>query len=239
MKRLFNILLLFFSIAFANAQVYIYGISLEELKGEVLNNKHVIVETNQRCINLDTTVNIRDLFLLYFGSAFYDNYNPYAESLAYSIIESLYEEKKFKEVIEECNNIIKDNPGIIKPFSYIGEAYYQLGDSAKARLAYTVYYNLLSLPFYSGNGTCYDSAFVVRSISDEYTIMHELGLNSIGQSLNYNNNIPFDILYTQNAEDNEEETGYYFNIYLPFSIGLKEILKSDSKEKKKRKNKKL
>ncbi|MCA9750065.1 MAG: hypothetical protein KC414_13230, partial [Romboutsia sp.] len=72
MKRLFNILLLFFSIAFANAQVYIYGISLEELKGEVLNNKHVIVETNQRCINLDTTVNIRDLFLLYFGSAFYD-----------------------------------------------------------------------------------------------------------------------------------------------------------------------
>ena len=117
-------------------------------------------------------------------------------------------EKKFKEVIEECNNIIKDNPGIIKPFSYIGEAYYQLGDSAKARLAYTVYYNLLSLPFYSGNGTCYDSAFVVRSISDEYTIMHELGLNSIGQGLNYNNNIPFDILYTQNAEDNEEETGY-------------------------------
>lgn len=189
----------------------------------------------------DTTLEFWDYYILYYGSAFQEDYAPYSEGPLLNEVRDLLEKEKWEEAIAKATGIIKSNPAFADMYYQLGVAYDQQGDSVKARRHYLNYVNLLSVPFNSGNGTSFDSAFVVRSVGDEYLILEILDLNSTSQSLVHKDGIPYDVLEGHGTAESGEEIqkDVYFNIYQPFTIGLTRMfdLKDDSPELKKKEKK--
>ncbi len=217
-----------------------YQISLDTIKSLVEESPEVIGLLNEWVLNPDSTIMEDEYFLLYYGSAFVDSYNPYGESIISTAVNPLFDEKKYDEVIEISTGSIKQNPGYLKPYYNMAVAYDLKGDSTLAKYYYEQYINLLSIPFYSGTGQSEETAYFVRSVDDEYNIVRENGLFVVSQSLVYGKDgMPYDILTVQEEGAEESETiDLYFNIYLPFKIGMNNVLGDKEKKKKKKKKKK-
>ncbi|NRD19034.1 hypothetical protein HNV08_03160 [Winogradskyella eckloniae] len=70
------------------------------------------------------------------------------------------------------------------------------------------------------DGSSFEKAIIVKSISDEYAFVKKACVNCtlLGQALAYNDKKPFDILRLKNAEG--ETVSYYFDISLFFGKGF-------------------
>lgn len=223
-------------------QVRVYDIPLDSIKQYVIDNPEYLTQVNQKTIHPDTIITTEEYFYLYYGSAYLQGYSPYLERSSAIVPYEFLNQEKYQEVIDICKSQIIANPGFVRPFYFLGVAYEQLGDTISAQKFYKRFYDFLSIPYYSGTGNSADSAFVVRSIDDEYIIVGELGLESESQALIFENDIPFDILYVRTQNDTIPQE-MYFNITQPYLLGLglkseKEDNKKDEKKPRKDKNKK-
>lgn len=246
LKLTFLFLLLFSNSAYS--QIEVYNTPLDTIKSLVEEAPEIISFLNELILNPDSTISQDDYFYLYYGSAFYEAYSPYGEGLSNTEMNELFDEKKYDEIIEVCQKTIKENPAYMKPFYNMGIAYEYQGDSTMAKMSFERYYELLRVPFFSGNGETEETAFVVRTVDDEYNIIYEMDLTVISQALVYGENgIPYDVLTVKEKGAKEGETKeMYFNIYLPFKIGMKKMFsgvdleddKKDKKEEEKSKKKK-
>lgn len=234
--------IILFVMLFSNsldAQTLVYGIPLEDMKTYALEREKYIIDISKKISNSEATIEIEEFFDLYYCSAYLGGYSPYGERLSMNVVYNFLKEKNYKQAIGVSKNLLNSNPGFIEPLYYIGLAYDRMGDTTNAEIYLKRFYDFLSVPFFSGTGESVDSAFVVRSINDEYLIIKELGLEFESQALIFENNIPYDILYVKSDDGNS--IPIYFNIEQPFLLGLKfgdDNDNNDDKNKKVKKKKK-
>ena len=232
-------LLIIFLLSLLNityAQITVYDISLDTIQRLVTEDPEAFNSLNMRCLNPDSVVTISDFFYLYYGSAYVDGYSPYTERTMIIPADSLLEANQPDEVITLCRNLISAHPGFTRPYMYLAFAYDMKGDTVNARIFFDRYYGLLGIPYYSGTGNSFDSAFVVRSVDDEYLIISETGYKPLSQALIEEKDIPYDLMKVRSTETGKEME-IYFNIYQPFGIGLNQMFGDNTKTKKKKSRK--
>jgi hypothetical protein len=220
-------------------QVYVYNIPLDSIEKRVTKDPEYLVRLNQRIVYPDSVLSIGEYFDLYYGSAYLKGYSPYGEGASERAIHEMLQKEKYTEAIEMCNNQILSHPGYITPFYYLGLAYHELGDTITSDKFIDKYYEYLRIPYFSGTGKSTDSAFVVRSIDDEYLIVGELGLHTVSQALVFDRDVPYDILYVT-PENDTTTREMYFNVSQPYLLGLNfsdNDEKSGKKDKKKKRKK--
>lgn len=238
LKRKFVwILAVLFMTEISYGQTFVYDLQLDSIQSEIENSGDFLKEINQKMIQLDVELRPIDFFWIYYGSAYLDGYSPYGEGLNEKVIVDCLNQDKVEEAITLCEKEILEHPGYIKPFYFLGIAYDMKGDSLSASGYFDRYYNFLSVPFFSGNGNGYDSAFVVRSVDDEYIIIRELGFQVTQQALVHKQGIPFDIMTVKDPL-NKEENELYFNVTQPYLMGLNFNIKQDEKLSRKSNKKK-
>lgn len=220
------------------AQTYAYNLPLDSIKVQVEESSDYLIQLNKRMVYLDSVLEPNDFFWIYYGSAYLEGYSPYSEGISGTSLNDLLKKKKYNEVVSICKKQIINNPGYTRPIYYLGVAYELMGDTFSAHGFYNRYYNLLSEPFYSGTGVSVDSAFVVRNINDEYSIIEELGFEVQQQALVFEDNKPFDVMTVYNPKDSTKKD-LYFNISQPYLLGLNfsDTSKDSTKDKKDKKKK--
>lgn len=236
-KLLFSTLLSLLCWTTAEAQIQPYGMELDTIKEIVVTTEGLLQDLNQMMLDRDTNLAFEDYFLLYYGSAYLDGYSPYGEQGLKSTVYDAFDKNEYEEAVEICREIIREHPGNIRAYLNLVIAYENLNDTLLAEQYYDQYANLLSIPFFSGTGVSTDSAFIVRSVDDEYLILGEMGLELKAQQLIFDDQgIPYDRMVIA-TEEGEEELAFYFNIYQPYLLGLAKMF-SDEGEDKGKKSKK-
>ena len=239
MKKVIFCALFLITVLVVNSQK-VYDIEFDTIKQVIESNPNLYQELGKRFIENDTTLEGIDYLLLYYGGAYTENYSPYGERGLISSVDELIEEEKYDEAIERGLEILQENPGMVELYYSLTASYHLTGDTIMAQSYYEKYVNLLSIPYYSGNGLEKDSAFVVRIVRDEYLILEELGYKLESQHLiiDEETGMPYDLMKVVDESGNEEEL--YFNIYQPYIIGMQKMFggeESDEKNKKKDKRK--
>jgi len=220
------------------SQIKAYENDLDSIRMFILSNPGLLDSLNERALCPDSVLQVSDYFLLYYGSAYLDNYAPYSESIPLDAAFGDMDAERYSAALELFQSVALDHPGFIRPFQLMGMACHMMGDTVTASKWFQRYYEYLSIPFYSGTGLSADSAFIVRCVSDEYLIVSEMGLASYSQSLVMENDLPFDILDVQD-EGGGEEWKLYFNVAQPYLLGMSRMFKEDPPseiEKKKTKS---
>lgn len=239
MKHL--LLLYFFVCSFVLSGQQVYGYELDTIASYINDDPGLYQQLATRYQEGDTTLNEIEYLVLYYGSAYLDDYSPYGESLSDKAMIALYNEEKYEDALEMGKNILKENPAYVEMYFNVAVTYDKIGDTTNLNKYLSLYYGLLSIPVYSGTGSTMDSAMVVRSVNDEYVILRELSYgrpHSQGLVWNDAETIPYDLMKVKDEEGNEK--AFYFNIYQPYMLGLRKMLGGVEKAsgKKKRKKKK-
>ncbi|MEL7121906.1 MAG: DUF4919 domain-containing protein [Bacteroidota bacterium] len=183
-----------------------------------------------------SSLDVLDLLVLYYGSAYTENYSPYGEKLLIEMIEKSMEEEKYEEAIQQGLALLKDYPASAELYYNVSIAYLLNGDTLTGQKFFDNYASLISIPFFSGNGIESDSAFVVRCVADEYLIMQEMGYEREEQSLIDIDGIPYDLMKVVDEDGNK--ASLYFNIYQPYVLGMKNMFDEKNGKKNKKQKKK-
>lgn len=221
----------------------VYGYELDSIGAYVQNDPELYQQLSTRFQAGDSTLNEIEFLVIYYGSAYLDSYSPYGETTGEQAMIALFNEEKYQEAIDMGEGILQENPAYAEMYFNVAVTYDKMGDTTALNRYLDLYYQLLSIPAFSGSGNTMDSAMVVRSVNDEYVLLREMGYGRPqGQSLVWNEaeTIPYDVMKVQDEEGNDKDI--YFNIYQPYILGLRKMLSGSddkaTKKKKKRKNKK-
>lgn len=241
MKKLFFLPLLLFLFVHTNAQS-VYGVEMDSLQLLIEEEPAMYHEIAANFHSPDTSQEFVDILILYYGSAFRANYSPYGEKTINTSIWEFIENEEFDKAIQVAEGFLNDEPANTTALRQKAYAYLGKEDTAQAELFFRKYYELLSVPFNSGDGKSAKSAFVVRSVDDEYAIVALMDADVKEQALVNEKGSAFDVMEVE-LEDGTKDT-IWFNIDLPFGIGLTKMFDLDEEEgkgkrkKKKRKKKK-
>lgn len=125
----------------------------------------------KRFLAADTTLSLRDVQAVYYGSAFY---GTRSDNLGLSKIGETYEKDGPEAVAAMLDKHLESNPldieGIIIRYSMA----LQMNDSVAANKYGCMYYQLVSAIGVTGDGDSEYTAFHVVSVADEYALMNFL-----------------------------------------------------------------
>lgn len=222
MFRIIFVAFLSFTTTFTTAQIAPYGIELDTLKALIKDKPDFYTDLCEAFLENDTSLTASHYLIIYYGSAYMEGYAPYSEQMVKSSVRKLIKEEKFQEAIELGEGIAKKYPAMAGIYYDLGVAYDKNGNEEMSKINFEKYRSIMFIPFFSGTGKSTDSAYVVRSVNDEYLIMMELGLDVQGQSLiSGDNGIPYDVLKgVPYNDETAEPINVYFNIYQPFKLGM-------------------
>jgi hypothetical protein len=129
--------------------------------------------------------------------------------------------KQFDEAVTLGTDYLIKNPCAIAVLYYTGAAMLQSAKSAKAEEYLHKYQGLISSIIASGDGKSPESAYIVISLADEYTVLQYLGYTVSGQVLQDRKKHFFDLLTCINPAG--EEHLIWFNIDKPFGSLNKQL----------------
>lgn len=210
-----------------------YGIPLSDVK-EVLESNETLYDSLYTSLLNGDSLSPNDYFMLYYGAAYQSNYSPYSQGMALEPVNEAIDDEDYEKGAKEGEEILASGGLNIKAILYTAYCFRKSEDSLAADKYYDMYYNLLSVPFNSGDGESEKTAFVVASVVDEYLILDELEADFSGQSLISKNGSSYDVM---SCTLDGKKVDLYFNINQPFGIGLANML-GDKSSKKKNKSKK-
>jgi len=210
----------------------VYGINIDTLAQMVHKHPRYFEHLKKLWIEKSHSMPQDELMLLYYGSAFMKNYHPKKEDEAVEQIAKIMAEMEFAKAINEGKKLLDVYPLNARLYMLMGYAYKKIGEKQKSKHYYQLYADILRIPLYSGSGKNFDSAFVVRNISDEYLILNQKDLELVMQEMRYHNELPFDVMRIKpKSKDNKRmqelpKEKLYFNVYLPYFIGQGKNYKS-------------
>ncbi len=143
-----------------------------------------------------------------------DYYNPYGGDNVINELSNLFDEGKFKEIIQKVPGLLMPNFVNIDFHMIVFSAAEQLKDNNLLSFHGFVANKLIDSILNSGDGKTPESAYVVINTSEEYTLLGVLGLKMKAQSLLKIEEKNYDLLEAVDGEGNEIKI--YFNIDLPF-----------------------
>lgn len=120
----------------------------------------------------DSLLSLNDYALIYYGHSFTPKYKGSME--LWKELETLMEEKKWKEayiLLKECR---KKNPVSLKLLIYAVNLASELQREEEVQAYIDKYIKLSSAIISSGDGTSEDTAFKVISVNDEYQILNNV-----------------------------------------------------------------
>ena len=203
----------------------VYGINIDTLAQMVHKHPRYFEHLKKVWVEKPHKLPQDELMLLYYGSAFMKDYQPKKEDEAIEQIAKIMAEMDFGKAITEGKKLIGVYPLNARLYMLLGYAHKKIGEKEKSKYYYRLYADIIRIPLYSGSGKDFDSAFIVRNISDEYLILNQKDLELVMQELRYHKQIPFDVLLIKpKSTDNRRmkelpKEKLYFNIYLPYFIG--------------------
>ena len=119
--------------------------------------------------------------------------------------------KEYKDALKLAEKALKASYVDIDAHVAASLAYKGLGDASKEAFHKAVYLGLIKSILKSGDGKTPETAYVVISTHEEYTILNALGLKFTGQALNHIGGHAFDVMSI--ADPKTDFTGrVYFNI---------------------------
>jgi len=205
--------------------------------GSVIDNQGTLSDTESLLskIKQGEILGLDEYFQFYVSQQYSKSFSPYLPSGPE--IPELFRDESFEELCKYTSGIFKDNPLNLDHLYMVGVANMASDDTENFKLLYSAYLGIMESILATGSGESYDSALVVVSAHDEYSVLSYLGLQPKGQALSHHNGHSYDILSTVDQQQNEQEV--YFNIDIPWkSLSTTFSNGSDSKKKTDRKRKK-
>jgi tetratricopeptide (TPR) repeat protein len=162
------------------------------------------------------SLELDEYFMLYYGQTLSDRYAPYSinDRNITDSIHSLLSREQYDEAAELGAEWLEKNLSDISIYYRTGLAYLNAGNYTKAEEYLHKYQGFITSLLATGDGTSPESAYIVISTSDEYTLMEYLGFRVSGQLLTEQKGHYFDVL-TGIAPSGQEKQ-VYFNIDKPF-----------------------
>lgn len=196
-----------------HAEVAPYAVPMDTIRDVITRNPNLIDSLNKRLLVVDEGIAQEHYFIIYYGSTLLESYSPYGERM--NGLNELFEVADWASITTAASEALLLHPGYSEPLRILGIAHHEQGDTSAANAYFERYYNMLLVPFYSGTGKTTDSAFVVRSVNDEYALLREMGFLVDGQALIHEGSFPFDRM-TCHTENDSTQLDFFFNIALPF-----------------------
>jgi tetratricopeptide (TPR) repeat protein len=170
------------------------------------------------------SLGLDQFFMLYYGQTISEAYSPYttnSRNIADSI-HSLVKAERYTEAGDLGAKWLENNLSAISIYWLTGISYLDAGNKLKADEFFYKYEGFIASMLATGDGEGPESAFIVVSTTEEYTLMEYLGFKVSGQFLSEHNGHYFDILSGITPSGQEKQV--YFNIDKPFG-SLGKILK--------------
>jgi tetratricopeptide (TPR) repeat protein len=157
-----------------------------------------------------------EYFMLYYGQTVSGQYVPYARNERYTAdsLFSIMNRGQYAEAAVTGADYLDKNPSEISIYHHTGLAYLNSGNYSKAEEYFHKYYGFITSILASGDGKSPESAYIVISTNEEYTLMEYLGLRVSQQLLTEQKNQYFDVL--TGITHSGEEKQVYFNVDKPF-----------------------
>lgn len=158
----------------------------------------------------DSTLADLDIIALQIGFTNNPNYKPYQTIDMEREIKNLINQKKYKDVLVICNELLKTNPVNFTALMEIGFAYMKLQNDS-ALLYKAKFMSILNSVMSSGNGTIDKPFFVLSPIDGQTLITHIFGgsIGMMGSGADPNGYF-VDILEMKN--EGKEPVTLHFNI---------------------------
>lgn len=202
----------------------VYGIELDSLQFLLEEDPSLYHEISAHFLSPDTAQEFVDLILLYYGSAYQVGYNPYGEKPLVNSIWKLLEKEEYDEALQAADGFLNDEPANLTVLRQKAYAWLGKDDSLKADLYFHKYYQLLAVPFHSGDGKTPETAYLVRSIADEYAVVDIFEGEVLEQNLVSKKGNRYDVMEVKMEGDSTATL--WFNINLPFTLGLMKMFES-------------
>lgn len=160
-----------------SAQNMPFGIEPESFSRDA-NTPGVYEIIAARHIGCDTTLTNDELILLYYGAAFRNQKSAINPGTELDSIRILNENGQFNEAVRLGLQGMINEPANASLYWDTAIARHHAGDSIGARCLLLAYYKLISIPYYSGDGSR-ESPFWVINPEDELLILNELDFEFI------------------------------------------------------------
>ena len=202
----------------------VYGINIDTLAQMVHKHPRYFEHLKKVWLEKPAGMPQDELMLLYYGSAFMKDYQPQKEDEAIEKIAEIMGGLDFSQAIIEGKKLRKIYPLNARLYMLLGYAYKQIGEKQHSKNYYQLYADIIRIPLYSGSGKDFDSAFVVRNISDEFLVLNQKEMELVRQEVRYYREFPFDVMLVKPKSGNERiktlsQDKLYFNVYLSYFVG--------------------
>ena len=168
----------------------------------------------ERAKKSDATLDFKELRMAYTETADYSPYGGERETRK-KMFASL-NAREFDAAVESAEKILAKNYVEINAHFVAYVAHRESGRAEKATFHKFMFDGLVKSITGSGDGKTAETAYVVITTDEEYTLFNILGLRPAGQSLITQNGHSFDRMTATNPKTNETVV-YFFNIDKPFN----------------------
>jgi len=168
----------------------------------------------ERAKKSDATLDFKELRMAYTETADYSPYGGERETRK-KMFASL-NAREFDAAVESAEKILAKNYVEINAHFVAYVAHRESGRAEKATFHKFMFDGLVKAITGSGDGKTAETAYVVITTDEEYTLFNILGLRPAGQSLITQNGHSFDRMTATNPKSNETVV-YFFNIDKPFN----------------------
>lgn len=199
----------------------ISNINFDTIESETKDSTSAYFYPNliKRMLENDASLTKLDYRYLYYGYAYTESYKPYGSSEYKEDFSKFYNKKKYKKAIPLAKKILEEDPTNLKTTYKLMVCFHKLEYKDSLQLYSKRYYSLLNAIYESGDGKSIETAYVVLRVSDEYSILGDLGLQLKTQALIDG---PTDLM-TVDQKSQKPKKGekkikeVYFNIAKPFA----------------------
>jgi Domain of unknown function (DUF4919) len=168
----------------------------------------------ERAKKSDATLDFRELRMAYTETT---NYSPYGgDRETRKAMFAALSAKEYDHAVEFAEKILAKNYVEINAHFVAYVAHRESGRAEKATFHKYMFDGLVKSITNSGDGKTAETAFVVITTDEEYTLFNVLGLRPAGQALVAQNGHSFDRMTATNPKTNEAVV-YFFNIDKPFN----------------------
>lgn len=184
MKKLALVLSIVIAVNLGFSQL-ISNVNFDQVKAEINNESSPYFYPNlkEKIVANDSTLSAQDYFHLYYGSVFQKRYKPYGTSANKQRFLDAYNDKKYTKAIELSKAVLEENPVDLDLLLKLSISHLELGNQTEKRLYARHYYSFLSVIYESGSGGDLNTAYVVISVGDEYSLIGDMGLRPVQQHL--------------------------------------------------------
>ena len=168
----------------------------------------------ERARKSDATVDFKEMRMAFTETPDYSPYGGDRETRKQMF--AALNAKQFDQAVESAGKILAKNFVETNAHFVSYVAHRELGHAEKSTFHKFMFDGLVKSITSSGDGKTTETAFVVISTDEEYTLFNVLGLRAVDQALVSQNGHSFDRMTASNPKTNETVV-YFFNIDKPFN----------------------